>query len=1123
MVGKSNVNIYNKHDAQSTFGLRKLSVGVASVLLGSSWMMFNTVAHADTIENSQSEQLNSVVSSAQPFSAINTAKAVAGANSRNMTVSSPDSMVENVQVPESSSSVSDAPISEASVTSVQEVSSSSVTTDNPSTSSSSAFQAVPAQDFSDNKAVAPASNEFMYNDQKSVNDGVKDAVVNLSIYDTNVNKVIGTTHLNTISGANHDFKIDVNDYFKKKQIPSTAYSFSGQTNYYVNSGLNNFTIFIKHHKVVAGRSINVSQQVINENAFSGDDFPFMKSGRPILIMQNGFYDEFSNTYLWGTNSSDFQTKASGYSKTTIDIPYGYYLTSAYKDADLMVNGKVVGSTIGAYAPSIPQTVRVSNDGPYSDGVSSVDVVMETPQSIIRMLTELDVLSTGKPENIDVVIKTPVEQHALNVMQSVNFVVDNPKTGKNIKLSPWYFSVSSDTGYQLNFGQQIVNHVPKGFKFAATQNIAGRQKTAPDNLTSSDAINEYWINNSEELSPKIKENRALADGASCATIHLVPDYDQAVNYRYFDDDDETNRSHVGTAEVLIRNGSVANGSINESSDPWKGISGVKKVSQDDLDALQLINNMGAYGQANGATRAKDLDTLHSLGFDTGVNADLGNSTYWSQVYVFNGYEYSARDGVANLESAVVNNLANSINEANQNFDDNTNYWLSQINSANFNEAKNTSSISAMSGQLDRFTRQAALKNAYVNQLSQYNFAENYDNEYAKPLVVYQGLGHLIDSFDREHQANENTMLHSGRKAGDVVKGATGIFDSSTYGDLQKYTINVQMIPNSNGQTWPTSYDKGPVTGFAGKTSVGGYNFDLLTTDNKFGDSAYIPLSIGQQDIYTDTVQTGSGTSYSVDDVTGEVYVNNAFANYSSNPVYYFPQIKGYDLLINGQKVGGDYYALTPATYLNLAKDGQINITVEYAPQKATVNIKFVDQHGNVLTTQQRSVNVDGSSLINAQDLASQYIQQFNNSAQKQYMEFVSSDIPDAQFITADDLGKTFNYTVNVKISAVKLIDDGMDKNVRTVYFVNRSDPNNSISAITDIALIKVQKQVITDNNGDQVDIGGYVYSGLDTFDDVRSRITTALGTNNWTVTSGNQYLGSFKPTAPGGESITVEYN
>lgn len=1122
MVGKNNVNIYNKHDSQATFGLRKLSVGVASVLLGSSWMMFNTVAHADTVEHAQEEQLNAVSNSVQPFSA-NSTKAVAGANSRSMTVLSPDSVVENVQTPESNSSASAISAPAASNVNNQATFAGSVEVNDSSNSSASEYRAVPAQNFSDNKVVTPASDGSVYSAQKSVNDGVKDAVVNLSIYDTSVNKVVGTTHLNAVSGANHDFKIDVSDYFKGKQIPSTAYSFSGQTNYSVKDGLNNFTIFIKHNKEVATRNIVVRQRVTNQNAFSGDDFPFMKSGAPFEISQNGFYDLFTKTYQWGTNSSNFQTKVSGHSKTTIDIPYGYYLTATYKDANLMVNGKVVGSTIGAYAPSIPQTVRVSNDGPYSDGVSSVDVVMETPQSIIRMLTELDVLADGKPENINVVINTPVEQHALNVMQSVNFVVDNPKTGKSIKLSPWYFSVSADNGFPSGFGQQIVSHVPKGFRFAATQDIAGRQKTAPDNLTSPDAINDYWLNTFKGLSPKLEENRGLADGASFATIHLVPDYDQAVNYRYFDDDDETNRSHVGTAEVLIRNGSVANGSINEASDPWKGISGVKKVSQDDLDALQLINNMGADGRANGATRAKDLDTLHSLGFDTGVNADLGNSTYWSQVYVFNGYEYSARDGVANLESAVVNNLVNSINEANQNFDDNTNYWLSQINSASFNEAKNTSSISAMSGQLDRFTRQAALKNAYVNQLSQYNFAENYDNEYAKPLVVYQGLGHLIDSFDRDHQANENTMLHSGQKAGDVVKGSTGIFDSNTYGDLQKYTINVQMVPNANEQTWPTSYDKGPVTGFAGKTSVGGYNFDLLTTDNKFGDSAYTPLSIGQQDIYTDTVQTGSGTSYSVDDVTGEVYVNNAFANYSSNPVYYFPQIKGYDLLINGQKVGDDYYALTPSTYLSLAKDGQINVTVEYAPQKVAVNIKFVDQHGNVLTTQQRSVNVDGSSLINAQDLASQYIQQFNNSAQKQYMEFVSSDIPDAQFITANDLGKTFNYTVNVKISDVKLIDDGMDKNVRTVYFVNRSDPNNSIPAITDIALIKVQKQVITDNNGDQVDTGGYVYSGLDTFDDVRSRITVALGTNNWTVTSGNQYLGSFKPAAPGGESITVEYN
>lgn len=48
MLSKNNVQAYQPEESKQRFGLRKLSIGVASVLLGTTFMWGTQVVHADT-------------------------------------------------------------------------------------------------------------------------------------------------------------------------------------------------------------------------------------------------------------------------------------------------------------------------------------------------------------------------------------------------------------------------------------------------------------------------------------------------------------------------------------------------------------------------------------------------------------------------------------------------------------------------------------------------------------------------------------------------------------------------------------------------------------------------------------------------------------------------------------------------------------------------------------------------------------------------------------------------------------------------------------------------------------------------------------------------------------------
>ena len=67
MVGKNNLSMYERYDQKQVFGLRKLSVGLASVLLGSTWLMANNVAHADTVDTSSASTVKQTTDQAMPY------------------------------------------------------------------------------------------------------------------------------------------------------------------------------------------------------------------------------------------------------------------------------------------------------------------------------------------------------------------------------------------------------------------------------------------------------------------------------------------------------------------------------------------------------------------------------------------------------------------------------------------------------------------------------------------------------------------------------------------------------------------------------------------------------------------------------------------------------------------------------------------------------------------------------------------------------------------------------------------------------------------------------------------------------------------------------------------------
>ena len=1152
MLGKNNVTGYDRLNEKSTFGLRKLSVGVASVLLGSSWLMLNNVAHADTVAvngDQSADQTNNTRGVIQPYRSVQ--QTVMGANSRSLVVASPDSIPVNVQSPsdmQSTSSTVDNSVQNSSAVANGNVSNDSIAiTNNGSAHLAQELTVQPQASQSSSVAnqYVTAKNSNSFDNIYGVTKGYElfrpngdntpqFKSVNYTIYDiTNGFQRVDSSSKYCEDGTTEDFRDNITMTMAAHQKSTDQYEIVGSTREYIDSFSSSEIFYIKHKLRNVEQTININQQVLLKGKVAGS------KALPALT-RNGKQDLYNHQYHWNGFSSLSQSSTA----TPVKIKYGYYAVADPNGADVLVNGQRVASSSRLYSPSAPKFGAIDHVinyhfPQYND--STVDVVLASSQQILNTVMESLPQNSSSNQAIDVTVKTPIALRDFNEMVGFKFLMSSKNQGYSsdtfhaVPLFSWYTNYSLSKGFGPGLEQKLRALIPEGFKLARFQ--FGTQ----DNLSIPPADpSKLGPDNSQRALEEIATLKGIPfASADLIPIYVVPDSNANVNYRFFDAQNQSNMEHVKDAEGIIRADSSEIGEHKDTDgntawDPWKLVSGKRFVSDADLSALALIGNIGTDGKANGKNLDQYLKLLNQMGYN--VNKD---QAYDSQFYVFRNpkkdptknIEYSYNDGEDNIKDAIFGNLDQSVKKASlnyqariQNLENQGNNLLKQLASAN----GIVNSVNAASNSLHQFMNTDLQLAATLDALSGYNFADLYNNNYYKPLKVWRGVSHLWDNFTSENPATPGTILKSGRTAGSVVTGNTDIFNRATYGDVRSYSLRVQMKRNANNQTWPASYQLGPVTGFAGNTSIGGYNFNLLTSDDKFNDSSYKPVRAGQQDVYDykDEVQVGSGTEYSVDEVSGTVLSNKVVANFASNPVLYFPQIKGYDLLINGQKIptSQNYYCIRPEDYLKIPKNNHdvINYTVEYAPHQATIDVKVVDQHGNVLDENKTNVNVDTGVALDSDKLAGGYIVKYNDTHKDKYMEVVSSDIPLQQFVTENDTGKTFTYTVKVKVSDVKLIDDGMDKNVRTVYFVNRSDPDNSIPAITDIARIKVQKQVVGEGN-DQHETGTYVYSALDSFDDVRNRINQTLGTTNWVVVSGNEYLGSFTPTQPGGETITVEYN
>lgn len=1155
MLGKNNVSEYDQLDSKQTFGLRKLSVGVASVLLGSSWMVLNNVAHADTVDSSKNVITNAA--SDQEVQRPYVQSVVTGANTQKLMVTTPDGTVQKVEdntdtenVVSNSSAASSANnaasdgnvvASSASNGDVQaatsEASQSKVITsgadDDVQSTSSSAVQ--------NNRTANNAVINNQYGVQKGYEVFVPKVTGSLSVYDLDAGRQIGYRFLSNLrAGTYYDGMSDAMSIMSSKGYGPSAYNFAGMTSFSVSSPgyMNNFTIYIDHNVTAATRTINIKQSVSDSNK---DDYLTVASAAPtILITQHGIYDAMDQKYHW---FSDIRKGFSGQMNAPVssrtEYKYGYAAVPTSSGADLILNGHRVGSSVGLYSTGAPGGYRAATTGGYTFVMASfaANVVMASPQEILQRLTTLNALSaTSSDKNaITIEVKTPVSLRSLHTVVPINYVIlksDNSTDGA-VPLGTWYLSYSYDQGFSSDLEQQIYKHIPKGFKLANYQDYPYSGSVTPFTHGDKEMLSRYLSNYAghKPLVPFAQPDRALA------TIYLVPDVNANLNYRYFDDANESNQRYVATAGELLRSGRLTHevGTSNDPQNVWGNVSGIRHVSDGDLAKLQFINDMGADGKANGASHDKDLQTIHGLGYYTDPYMKDANGNDLTaidpnngQVFVFNNTEYSPADVNDKLiNSEMTKDLLNNIQKSREDYNgaisivlSRTRLYLQEMNDSR----PDTSSVAAARNQLSGYLQANDFVGANADTLSRFNLADTYNSGYYKPMPIYQGFTHNFDYFDINRKANIGSVLNSGKTIGTIVDSSNDIFNAEKYGDLARYTLRITMKTNANGQGWPASYNLGPVSGFSKDIKEDGYVFPDISTANHFGDDSYKVIYAKQQNAYKFNIQTGGGDSFSVDDVTGDVQKSHVDAVYSSNPVLYFPQIKGYDLLVNGHKVSDEHFCLSPDIYLkDHGPSGSVlSYTIEYAPQKATVNVKIVDQHNNLLSTETKDLYVDSTSTIHGQELAGDFIQKYNDSHKDIYLELVNTDIPDQQYISADDSGKTFNYTINVKVHKVQLIDDGMDKNVRTVYLVNRSDPDHSLPAITDIARIKVQKQVITDDQGEQEDTGGYVYTGLDTFDDIRNRINQAIGSTNWVVTSGNQYLGSFTPNTPGGETITVEY-
>lgn len=614
-----------------------------------------------------------------------------------------------------------------------------------------------------------------------------------------------------------------------------------------------------------------------------------------------------------------------------------------------------------------------------------------------------------------------------------------------------------------------------------------------------------------------------DPSKTSQIIVELDQDKAINYRFTDLTDFNNQKMVPT------------GATNAQGPDWANISGKENVSQY-IPGFDFINGIGTDGMSNYGSYQQYLGQLKSMGYDVAHDD--------TQSFVIDGVMYSPADAKASIKKKYDDKFNTALQKALARWKADRQVILDEANGYEQQKHSSISQIQALANQLrttdpssqphadlfkqitNEHNKISLLDNkidAAWRRLSNIHF-ETYMNNDMTSLSVIQGFNHMIDAYSSDNKPSADTKLSSGKTISSVAKNSD-IYNASSYGDYTSFKLNLNVLRNANGDTWPLEIDHGPITGF-----IGPYN--TVYTDAHFDDPNYDEIRTGKRDNYQYNLLTGRGYVYSIDDVTGAVTKVLVDGQAINLPIFYFSQVAGYDLYINGQKV--DHSIEHPTISWTQYVNGPHDWTIEYRPLTARVNWKVVDQDGNVLSNGGEYVYADSNSSINGRQIADNFISNYNKSFilygnSNQYAEFISSDIPSGTTVSGQDAadGKTFDYTIRVNVYSRTQVRTSGDTHVRTIYFVNRADPNNSARAITDTVEFDTIKDVFI-KDGQEFDIptqagGTTIYKAKGSFDDATAKIKAAIGTDNYTVVSGSQYIGAYIPDTPGGDDITIEYN
>ena len=247
--------------------------------------------------------------------------------------------------------------------------------------------------------------------------------------------------------------------------------------------------------------------------------------------------------------------------------------------------------------------------------------------------------------------------------------------------------------------------------------------------------------------------------------------------------------------------------------------------------------------------------------------------------------------------------------------------------------------------------------------------------------------------------------------------------------------------------------------------------------------------------------------------------------ASNFTMYIPAVAGYDLYVNDQKVNGKYFKLDQDVYGQ--PSSQLVYNVKYVPHSATVVINVVDQHGQVVNTVVKSAYID-STLNIGENFGQNFANDYNMQHPDKYMEVDSDNVPVQFSATPDQEGKVITYTVNTHVYPLQNVEQSEDQVLRTIVFMRR-DGTASHPAVSDMVNLRVFKRTYTNDQGEQVelpDVNGddeYVYQPEGSFEDAHDEIFKQIGTNNYQIVSGLQWVKAYTPYSKADTGvITVVY-